>query len=258
MVPLFFTLIFMDLLKSHVSIRRYSKVNISGTVLNDILESGIRASNTGNMQLYSVIITRDQSQKNRLAPLHFNQSMVVESDVLLTICFDFNRFIQWCEVNNTFTDFRSILWLLNGFIDSSILAQSICIAAENVGVGICYLGTTLYNAKEISEILNLPLGVIPVTSITLGYPEENPEKTDRLSLDGVIHQETYKDYSDVRINELYSIKEGLNSSKSFVLQNAKENLAQVYAEVRYKTSDSIYFSTKLMDFLSEQGFNFDL
>ncbi len=248
----------MDLLKSHVSIRKYSKVNISESVLNDILESGFFASNTGNMQLYSVIITRDQLQKNRLAPLHFNQSMVVESDVLLTICFDFNRFIHWCEVNDTFTDFRSILWLLNGFIDSSVLAQNICVAAENVGVGICYLGTTLYNVKEISEILNLPLGVIPVTTITLGYPEDYPKKTDRLPLDGVIHCETYKDYSDDKIKRLYSNKEELTSSKDFVFQNAKENLAQVYAEVRYKTSDSIHFSKKLMDFLSEQGFNFDL
>jgi nitroreductase len=246
----------MELLKSHRTIRKYQSRIIADEILSDILDSGIRASNTGNMQLYCVIVTRDNSKKELLSPLHFNQPMVKEAPVLLTICYDINRFMHWCRINNTCTDFANLLWLLNGTIDSSILAQNICIAAESFGLGICYLGTTLYNAPEISQILKLPVGVIPITTLTVGYPELIPEKSDRLPLDSIVHLEEYSDFDDVQISELYLKKEALESSKLFVQENGKENLAQVFAEVRYKSSDSIYFSKKLLEMLVVQGFVF--
>jgi len=248
----------MELLKSHRSIRKYILQGISDEILNDILECGIRASNTGNMQLYSIVVTKDKGLKERLAPFHFNQAMILEANVVLTICVDFNRFLLWCRTNGTMTDFYSILWLLNGFIDASILAQNICIAAESHDIGICYLGTTLYNAEEISNILMLPNGVVPVTTLTLGYPEIVPEKTDRLPLESVIHREVYHDYTEEQIKEMYAFKENLASSKEYVVQNSKRNLAEVYTEVRYKSSDSLFFSNKIFDFLEKQGFKFRL
>lgn len=244
----------MELLKSHRSIRKYSNKEIPEAILTDILECGIRSSNTGNMQLYSIVVTRQFEKKKELAPLHFNQAMVTSAPVVLTLCFDINRFNVWCRLNNTVTNFKNLLWLLNGVIDSSILAQNICIAVENKGLGICYLGTTLYNAPEIIEVLNLPKGVIPVNTLTIGYPEVIPDLTDRLPLDAILHHETYNDYTDAQISDYYNAKEELESSKQFVSENQKQNLAQVYAEVRYKSEDNIFFSDKLRKLLEEQGF----
>ncbi|MDP3915006.1 MAG: nitroreductase family protein [Bacteroidota bacterium] len=247
----------MELLKNHRSIRNYLKTEIGNDVLNEILECGIRASNTGNMQLYSVIVTKDQAKKKLLAPFHFSQPMVVNAPVLLTVCMDINRFYKWCSVNNTQADFQNLLWLLNGCVDASIFAQNICIAAENHGLGICYLGTTLYNAPEIAEVLKLPAGVVPITALTMGYPESVPELTDRLPFEAVVHYEEYQDYTNERILDIYLEKENLESSQAFVKENGKEYLAQVYTEVRYKSADNIYFSGKLKKMLVEQGFRFE-
>lgn len=244
----------MDLLKSHRSIRTYLGTEIPDEMLSEILECGISASNTGNMQLYSIVVTKDRDKKELLAPFHFNQPMVEQVPVLLTICMDINRFSKWCSINGTKTDFSNLLWLLNGTIDASILAQNICVAAENKGLGICYLGTTLYNAPEISQVLNLPGGVIPVTAITVGFPAAGSEKSDRLPLDSVVHIEEYQDYTEEDIISIYREKEGLESSKRFVKENGKTNLAQVYSEVRYKTNDNLFFSRKLMDWLTGKGF----
>lgn len=245
-----------ELLKSHRSIRKYKPDPVPEDWLKDILDCGIRASNTGNMQLYSVIVTQDPQMKEKLSPLHFNQAMVKQAPVLLTICMDFNRFQQWCKLNNTFTDFGNLLWLLNGTVDASIVAQNMCVAAEAYGLGICYLGTALYNAPEISDVLNLPVGVIPVTAVTIGFPEFIPELTDRLPESATVHFEHYSDYSDTDIRKLYREKEEMESSQKFVQENGKESLAQVYAEVRYKSSDSLFFSEKLMKWLQGQGFKF--
>jgi nitroreductase len=247
----------MELLKSHRTIRKYQTTLIPDNVLNDILECGIRSSNTGNMQLYSIVVTKTSEKKAKLAPLHFNQPMLKEAPLLLTICFDVNRFKLWCSESHAVADFSGLLWLLNGAIDSSILAQNICVAAESYGLGICYLGTTLYNAPEISKVLHLPTGVIPITTLTVGYPEVVPELTDRLPLDSVVHYEEYRNYSPDSIKEIYDFKEKLESSKKFVLENSKENLAQVFTDVRYKSSDSHFFSKKLLEMLGEQGFVFE-
>ena len=247
----------MDLLKLHRSVRKYKSIDIAEEILQDILECGIRSSNTGNMQLYSIIVTRNTDKKAELAPFHFNQPMVKEAPLLLTICLDFNRFKLWCIANNADVDFSGLLWLLNGTIDSSILAQNICIAAESYGLGICYLGTTLYNAPEISKVLHLPNGVIPITTLTIGYPEVIPELTDRLPLDSIVHFEEYQNYTADDIKKMYSVKENLESSKKFVEENGKENLAQVYTDVRYKSADSQFFSRKLLKMLVDQGFVFE-
>ena len=244
----------MDVLFNHRSIRRYKSDEIPEGLLHRIIEAGTRASTTGNMQLYSVVITRNAENKARLLPLHFNQVAAVEAPVMLTVCADMNRFNRWCEFRNADAGYDNLLWVVNSIIDASLFAQNICIAAESQGLGICYLGTALYNAAEIIDVLNLPGGVIPVTTITMGYPSDEPALTDRLPVEAVVHYETYKDYTSERIDNLFREKESLESSVSFVEENKKENLAQVFTDVRYTTKDNIFYSKKLLEVLKDQGF----
>ncbi|WP_163717283.1 nitroreductase family protein [Mangrovibacterium lignilyticum] len=244
----------MKTIFEHRSIRKYKPTPIPNDLLRKILEAGTRASTTGNMQLYSVVVSRDQERKAALAPFHFNQPMVKEAPVLLTICADLNRFNRWCELRNAEAGYDNFLWILNALTDASLFAQNICLAAESEGLGICYLGTALYNAPEISQALELPKGVIPVTAITVGYPDQNPPLTDRLPLDAIIHDEKYTANTDDRINEIFSEKEALESSAQFVAENKKENLAQVFTDIRYKKADNLHFSAKLLKYLKEQGF----
>lgn len=244
----------MDVLFQHRSIRKYRNDDIDNDLLMKIIEAGTRASTTGNMQLYSVVVTRDPENRTRLAPLHFNQEAVKQAPVLLTVCADVNRFNRWCEERNAAASYNNVLWLVNAIVDASLFAQNICIAAESCGLGICYFGTTLYNAQEIADVLGLPKGVLPVTTITVGYPVGQPPLTDRLPLQAVIHAEKYNDYSGEMIDELYSEKEALESSVKFVAENGKQNLAQVFTDVRYPEADSISFSEKLLKTLRLQGF----
>ncbi len=244
----------LDLLLQHKTIRKYSDKNIDDTLLNAILEAGIRASTTGNMQVYSVVVTRDEEKKKALAPFHFNQPMIVNAPVTLTICADFNRFNKWCQQRHAEPGYDNFLSFMTAAIDALLVAQNICIAAEAKGLGICYLGTTTYMADKIIDLLNLPKGVVPVTTITIGYPDETPEQVDRLPLDAVVHYETYQDYTPEDIDRIYGEKENLEVNKEFVRENNKESLAQVFTDVRYKRADNEHFSQVLMNVLKNQGF----
>jgi len=96
--------------------------------------------------------------------------------------------------------------------------------------------------------------VVPITTLAVGYPDESPEKQDRLPAKGLIHYETYKDYSNEEIDELYYAKENLTCNKNFVEINNKETLAQIFTDIRYTKKDNEYFSQVLLDFLKQQGF----
>ncbi len=244
----------MELLNQHVSIRKFKDRKIDQELLESIIYSGTRASTTGNMQLYSVVVTQDKENIEKLSPLHFNQPLLISAPVLLTFVADFNRFSNWCKQSNAEPGYANFLSFITAAIDALLLAQNVCIAAENQGLGICYLGTTTYNANEIIQLLELPELTFPVTTIALGYPDETPELTDRIPLSGVIHHEKYKGYSTESITELYNFKENLASSKQFVEENGKESLAQVFTDIRYKKTDNEFFSAKMMDCLKQQGF----
>ncbi|QIA09411.1 nitroreductase family protein [Draconibacterium halophilum] len=244
----------MELLNKHVSIRNFSDKVVDPDLLKSIIYSGTRASTTGNMQLYSVIITKDSKRKEKLLPLHFNQPVAKNAPVLLTFVADFNRFSKWCLFNEAQPGYNNLISFTNALIDTSLAAQNVCVAAENNGLGICYLGTTAYNAKEHIELLELPQLTFPVTTVALGYPEERPELTDRIPLKGIIHDEVYKDYDKAQIDELYAFKESLESSNKFVAENNKQTLAQVFTDVRYKKDDNEFFSEKMMNTLRDQEF----
>jgi nitroreductase len=244
----------MDTLLQHRSIRKYQNKPIPQALINRILEAGTRASTTGNMQVYSIVNTTDADIKKALAPAHFNQPMITEAPNVLTFCADFNRFNKWCKQRKAEPGYGNFISFMTAAIDALLAAQNVTIAAESEGLGICYLGTTTYNAKEIIETLKLPKGVVPITTITVGWPDENPGLTDRLPLGAVVHNNTYCDYSNEMIDELYREKEALEENLQFIKENNKETLAQVFTDVRYKKADNEFFSEKFLNVLKGQGF----
>lgn len=243
-----------ELLLRRRTIRKYSSEDIEDDLLNELLTAACRTSTTGNMQVYSIIITRDQGKKQELAPLHFNQGMVTEAPVVLTFCADFNRFNRWCRLRKADPGYDNFLSFMTAAIDALLVAQTLCIAAEAKGLGICYLGTTTYMAHEIIKVLNLPKGVVPVTTVTLGWPAEKPEQVDRLPLQAVVHKEIYEDYSTEDIDNHFFGKEKRSDSEQFIKENNKETLAQVFTDVRYTKADNVQFSKLLLGVLKQQGF----
>ncbi len=243
-----------DTLLNHRSIRKYKPDPIPNTILDYILEAGTRASTTGNMQLYSIIVTTDDEMKDKLSPCHFNQPMVKEAPVTLTFCADFNRFNLWCEQRKAEPGYDNFLSFFTAAIDALLVAQNVCVAAEDAGLGICYLGTTTYMAGKIIDVLDLPRGVVPVTTVTIGYPDEWPEPTDRLPLQAVVHREKYQAFSETDIDRHYMEKELMATYQVFIKEHDKETLAQVFTDVRYKKEDNVLFSKSLLDILTKQGF----
>jgi FMN reductase (NADPH) len=244
----------MNSIFNHRTIRKYKETPIADKILTEILSAGTRASNTGNMQAYSIVVTKDTILKEQLWEAHFKQDMVKKAPIVLTFCADFNRFSKWCKQRKANPGFDNFLSFFNAAIDALLASQNIALTAEEKGLGICYLGTTTYMAERIIEILNLPKGVVPVTTIVIGYPEERPGLTDRLPLEGVVHFEKYTDYSEKDINDIYYEKESLPLHTELLKINNKETLAQIFTDNRYTKKDNVYFSKEYLKVIEKQGF----
>ena len=244
----------MKNLENRRSIRKYANRDISEVLLNSLLAKAERTQTMGNLQLYSVVVTRDPQMKEKLAPAHFNQPMVTSAPVVLTFCADFRRTSQWAENRQAIPGYDNFLSFINATTDTLLYTQTFCNLAEEEGLGYCYLGTTVYMPQLIIDILKLPKLVMPIATITLGWPDENPPLSDRLPLRAIVHHETFRDYTPKLIDDYYQEKESLPVNLEFVQVNGKETLAQVFTDIRYTKKDNEAMSAGFLETLRKQGF----
>lgn len=244
----------MKTITTRRSIRKYQCKEVDNELINKLLTESERTQTMGNLQLYSVVITHCDEQKRKLAPAHFHQPMVTQAPVVLTFCADFRRTSSWAECRKAQPGYDNFLSFINAATDTLLYCQTFCNLAEEAGLGLCFLGTTLYNPKSIIDTLQLPRLVMPVATITMGWPDETPELSDRLPLSAIIHDETYHDYTPEQIDQIYQEKESLPENIQFCQVNEKETLAQVFTDIRYTKKDNEAMSKNLLDALKQQGF----
>lgn len=252
-----------QLLENHKSIRKYKNKDVDNDLIEKILEAGIKGtSSSGNMQTFSIIVTKDYEIRKELYPLHFNQDMVLEAPVLVTFCADFNRMRLWLKERNAEDNFDNFMSFMIASIDATLVSQSVALAAENEGLGICYMGTTLANCKEISKVLKLPKNVVPVVGFSLGYPDEAPANRDRLPNKALIHYDTYQNYTKEDIDAIYHSREKAGwerymanqELKEMVENSSVENLAQIYTTLKYTKESHIEYSNTVLECIEEQDF----
>lgn len=244
----------MKNLSTRRTIRQYSNQEVSQELLNCLLAEASRTQTMGNLQLYSVVVTRSDEMKQKLAPAHFNQPMVTQAPVVLTICADFNRTSTWARCRNAEPGYDNFLSFINAATDALLYTQTLCNLMDEEGLGYCYLGTTVYQPQQIIDILELPRLTMPVATLTVGWPAEEPAQSDRLPLESSVHEETYTDYLAMDIDKYYETKEHLPENLEFVRINQKETLAQIFTDIRYTRKDNEAMSEGLIDTLKRQGF----
>lgn len=241
----------LELMLHHRSIRHFSDQPVSDSLLSELVECGLRASNTGNMQLYSVIATREEPLRSELLKLHYNQCS--SAPLLLTVCTDVHRYHRYCQVNQCDQPYGNLLWWASALVDASLFAQNLCLAAEARGLGFCHLGTVMYNTPEIAALLHCPEGVVPVITLALGYPAEEGRLSERIGPDGVLHSEVYHPYSDDDIRRIHAVRDNDPFNLDMVRQNGTRNYCEIFTTKRYPRTMNESVSHKLEDFLRQAG-----
>ena len=244
----------MKTISTRRTIRKYADREVSEDLLNRLFSEAARTQTMGNLQLYSVVVTRSEKMKEKLSPAHFNQPMVKQAPVVLTICADFNRTSTWARNRMANPGYDNFLSFINATTDALLFTQTLCNLMDEEGLGYCYLGTTVYMPQMIIDTLRLPQLVMPVATLTVGWPAEEPPLSDRLPNASFVHSETYKDYTPADIDTYYQEKESLPENRHFCEINQKETLAQIFTDIRYTKKDNEAMSAGLLETLKHQGF----
>jgi len=247
---------------AHRSVRRYRPDPIPDEQLNRLLEAGLRASSSGNMQTWSVVATRDRALREALLEPHMGQTMVLEAPLLLTFCADFHRMRRWLALSDAHVHFDDPFSFLLATIDATLASQNVALAAEAEGLGICYLGSTLANCHEVGRILQVPEHVVPVVGMVVGTPAEDPPLRDRLPLAAMVHHDTYRTPSDDEVRAAYHDREQAGWDRYMANPDLRarveaagvRNLAQIYTHVKYTRADHARFAEQLLSYLATQGF----
>ena len=236
----------MKTISTRRTIRKYADREVSEDLLNRLFSEAARTQTMGNLQLYSVVVTRSEKMKEKLSPAHFNQPMVKQAPVVLTICADFNRTSTWARNRMANPGYDNFLSFINATTDALLFTQTLCNLMDEEGLGYCYLGTTVYMPQMIIDTLRLPQLVMPVATLTVGWPAEEPPLSDRLPNASFVHSETYKDYTPADIDTYYQEKESLPENRHFCEINQKETLAQIFTDIRYTKKDNEAMSAQYL------------
>ncbi len=241
----------IQVMKNHRSIRKFTDEKVSPALLEEIVNCGLRASNTGNMQLYSVIATQEEPQRTELCQLHFGQCS--SAPLFLTICTDVNRYHHYCRVNGCDKPYGNLLWFISALVDASLFAQNLCLAAEAKGLGFCHLGTVNYNTEKIAELLQCPKGVVPVIALALGHPAEEGRLSERLGTDAVLHSEVYHDPTDAETVKMHEVRDNDPFNQQMVKENGTRNYCEIFTTKRYPRQMNEAVSADLLAFLRKSG-----
>ncbi|HQV70778.1 MAG TPA: NADPH-dependent oxidoreductase [Thermoflexales bacterium] len=178
---------------AHASARHYKPDPVPQEWLEAIVAAGQRASSSSNLQAYSVIAVTNPQTRAALAHLCGDQEHIAEAPLFLAFCADLSRLNRAAELRHHSLVSEPTEHFLIAAVDAALMAQNTALAAESLGLGVCYIGSLRNHPPEVAKLLNLPRLMFPLVGMTLGFPTRAGRVRPRLPLKGVLHHEVYSD-----------------------------------------------------------------
>jgi len=190
----------LDLLHRHGSVRKFKFEPVPVALVETIVAAAQRASTSSNLQVVSVVAVTEAAKRKRLSEV-CGQEHVAQAAVVLVWCADLRRLDRACELRGCKQVTDYVENFLMCVLDAGIAAQNAAVAAESLGLGVCYLGSVRNNTQVVIELLALPRLVFPVVGMALGGPAAPPNIRPRLPTSAILSWERYAETSDAALRE---------------------------------------------------------
>ncbi|RSD29172.1 oxygen-insensitive NADPH nitroreductase [Mesobacillus subterraneus] len=184
----------IETILQHRSIRRFKEKKLDREKIEMIVKSAQAASTSSFIQAYSIIGVTNQAKKDKLAELAGNQAYVAANGHFFVFCADLHRHkvIGEMEKENLDESIESTEKFMVALIDAALAAQNAALAAESMGLGICYIGGIRNDLKGVKELLKTPEYVVPLFGLAVGYPDQETDLKPRLPLEHVYMENEYQ------------------------------------------------------------------
>jgi FMN reductase (NADPH) len=194
----------IETIQNHRSLRHFEDKPLTEEQIKTIVTCAQAAATSSFIQAYSIIGVKDKEKKKKLAVIAGNQEYVEKNGHFFVFCADLYRhsIIGENEQINVAPSIESTEKFMVALIDASLAAQNAAIAAESMGLGICYIGGIRNNLDEVKKILKTPERVIPLFGLAVGVPITLTEKKPRLPYEHVYHEDEYEQDTGVYVSQL--------------------------------------------------------
>jgi FMN reductase (NADPH) len=196
----------IETILNHRSVRSFKDEPLTEEQIKTIVKSAQSASTSSYLQAYSIIGVTDKEKKKKLAELAGNQSYVELNGHFFVFCADLYRHEVAGKMTgkDVISSIESTEKFMVALIDAALAAQNAALAAESMGLGICYIGGIRNNLEEVCKILKTPDRVIPLFGLAVGYPNKETNKKPRLPFEHVYHEEEYCQDEETYMKQLES------------------------------------------------------
>jgi len=163
---------FIDLLRSRRSIRKYQEKPVEEEKIQLLIEAALRAFSSKNTQPWEFVVVTEPETLQKLAKARPAGSAFLENAKLaFVVCADPSKTDVWIE-------------------DASIASAILHLAAADIGLGSCWsqIRTREHDSKKsagayVAELLGLREGLEVEAMIAMGYPAENKPPRPEEELD---------------------------------------------------------------------------
>jgi FMN reductase (NADPH) len=181
----------LSVFANHRTIRKYKPQPLEDGHLEQILYCAQHAPTDATAQMYSFVRLTNPNLKARVAEITNNSHMATAPEAFI-VCADVYRLKRLLEQRGYKFGAWSAVAIHFGIGDAVLAGQTMLHAAECLGYQGCWIGGVLSALEEITQLCQLPQGVLPFAGLTIGVPDETPAQRPRIQPELVLHQNQYR------------------------------------------------------------------
>ena len=247
----------IEQINKHYTVREYKPDPVPAELVELVVAAGQRASTSSNLQVYSVVAVTDAEKRSCLAELCGGQRQILQAPVFLTWCADLSRLDRVCQMRGYEQSTDHVESFLVAAVDAALAMQNAALAAESLGMGMCYIGAIRNQPEDVIDLLDLPRLVFPVSGMTLGWPSAKPFIRPRLPLRAVLHWERYDlegKGEDLAEYDRAMVDTGIYEGRQVPAPGREANMEDYGWQEHSARRVSNPMRTKLLQVLNRQGF----
>jgi nitroreductase len=167
---------FFETVRRRHSVRKYQPdMPVEEEKLHAVFEMASAAPSAGDLQAYRIVAVRGQRERDGLRAAADHQAFISEAPVCLVFCADAAR------SGSTFGERGRALYATQDATIAAAYAQLAIVAAGMASTWVGY-----FDEDEVSRVIGLDSGLVPVALLSVGYPAELPEPTPRRRMDEIV------------------------------------------------------------------------
>jgi nitroreductase len=156
------------------SIRKYTDNRVPAEAVEQLLRAGMAAPSAANEQPWHFVVITERKTLVQVPAFHPHSHMLKEAALAILVCND-----SVLELNKG-----------RGVLDCSAATENILLAAHDLGLGAVWVG--IYPVEErmngMRKLLNMPTRIIPISLVSIGYPDERTRMEDRFKPERVHYE----------------------------------------------------------------------